>query len=138
MSVQDYKPMNTAPLDGTVVLVLAGSRKPRAAYWDSKDNKWCYWHAVKEPCYPVYWTPLPADPPSDYMPEIKTLEDEETFQKEVAHGLAMDKIVEAGISKAAAPPKAKAKTESVKAEAKEPETKAPYISKFEAPKTAKK
>ena len=159
MSVQDYKPMEKAPLDGTVVLVLAGSRKPRAAYWDSKDSKWCYWHATKEPCNPAYWTALPADPPSDYMPEIKTLEDEEIFNREIAHGLAMEEIKEAGISKAPAEkPKGKTKAENenidkvIKAKEQEEkqkdefpknapyyakkaeEGKAPYIPKSEAPK----
>lgn len=96
MGVQDYKPMSTAPLDGTVILVLAGSRKPRTAYWDYKDNSWHYWHAPKETCLPSYWTAIPADPPSDYLPALKTLEDEEMFIREVEHGVLMDKIKEDG------------------------------------------
>jgi hypothetical protein len=107
MSVQDYKPIDTAPMDGTVVLVLAGSRKPRAAYWDYKDTSWKFWHAPKEDCYPSYWTAIPADPPSDYLPQLKTLEDEESYEREVNHGVLMDKLIEEGKDSPVEAPKKK-------------------------------
>lgn len=120
MGVQNYASMQSAPYDGSVVLVLAGSRKPRSAYWDSKDQAWKFWHSAKEDCVPDYWTDLPAEPPSDYLPELKTIEDEEKHLKAVAH-LA-----------ATAPPvakKAKAKAEEPKPATKAEEAKKPKTGK---------
>ena len=113
MSVQDYKPMSTAPLDGTVIMVLAGSRKPRTAYWDYKDKAWHFWHAPKDDCYPDYWTSIPAEPPSDYLPELKTLEDEEAHERELAHGVLIDKLLEEGKDSPPAPAKKKAEPAKV-------------------------
>jgi hypothetical protein len=102
MPVQDYKPMDSAPMDGTVVLVLADSREPRAAYYETGDYpehkgeaRWRFWHD-DEPCYPAYWTAVPADPPSDYLPQLKSLEDELTYRNEVRHGLEQDKLYNRG------------------------------------------
>lgn len=63
MGVYDYKNMDTAPTDGTVVLVLTDTKYPRSAYKDATG--WHYYHS-DEPCGPIYWMPLPADPPSDF------------------------------------------------------------------------
>jgi hypothetical protein len=125
MGVQDYKPMEKAPMDGTVVLVLAGSRKPRAAYWDYKAEGWKFWHAPKEDCYPAYWTDLPADPPSDFLPELKTMEDEESHSRELHHGVLMDEVMEAG--------KAPPESAKVKKEAKVEAVKSPFVPYKPAP-----
>lgn len=63
MPVYDYKSMDTAPQTGAVVLALTDTKYPRAVYW-SVDS-WHYYHS-DEACAPMYWMPLPADPPSDF------------------------------------------------------------------------
>lgn len=63
MGVQDYRHMDSAPRDGSVIMVLAGSKHPVPAYWDMEG--WRLWHSGKY-CEPDYWTELPGSPPSDY------------------------------------------------------------------------
>jgi hypothetical protein len=62
-----WQPIETAPKDGTVVL-LAGCRKPVAAAWLEDEIDW--WHvddnkrgpfALRGPG-PTHWMPLPAPP----------------------------------------------------------------------------
>ena len=63
----DWQPIETAPKDGTVVL-LAGCRKPVAAAW--LEDEIDYWHvddnkrgpfALRGPG-PTHWMPFPAPP----------------------------------------------------------------------------
>ena len=63
----DWQPIETAPKDGTVVL-LAGCRKPVAAAW--LEDEIDYWHvddnklgpfALGGPA-PTHWMPLPKPP----------------------------------------------------------------------------
>ena len=63
----DWQPIETAPKDGTVVL-LAGCRKPVAAAW--LEDEIDYWHvddnkrgpfALRGPA-PTHWMPIPAAP----------------------------------------------------------------------------
>ena len=65
----DWQPIETAPKDGTVVL-LAGCRKPVAAAW--LEDEIDYWHvddnkrgpfALRGPG-PTHWMPFPAPPES--------------------------------------------------------------------------
>lgn len=66
-SVPEWQPIETAPKDGTVVL-LAGCRKPVAAAW--LEDEIDYWHvddnkrgpfALRGPG-PTHWMPLPKPP----------------------------------------------------------------------------
>ncbi len=66
-SVPEWQPIETAPKDGTVVL-LAGCRKPVAAAW--LEDEIDYWHvddnklgpfALRGPA-PTHWMPLPKPP----------------------------------------------------------------------------
>lgn len=82
MYSQDYKRMDVAPMDGTIVLVLAQSRVPRAAYYDA-TGKWMFVHS-DDPCYPDYWTAIPAQPYSDYLPPQKAAEDKLAVDAEIA------------------------------------------------------
>jgi len=66
---EGWQPIETAPKDGTVVL-LAGCRKPVAAAWLEDEIDW--WHvddnkrgpfALRGPG-PTHWMPMPAPPQS--------------------------------------------------------------------------
>jgi hypothetical protein len=60
-----YKRMDTAPLDGTIVMGLCGRKYPDAIFYSSAA--WHFWdRPATWPCFPDYWTPLPGDAPSDY------------------------------------------------------------------------
>lgn len=70
-----WQPIETAPKDGTDVLVCGGTYNAGLqigtpllgviiAFWDGS-----YWHGPEEnahdewrECYPAYWMPLPAPP----------------------------------------------------------------------------
>ena len=66
-SVPEWQPIETAPKDGTVVL-LAGCRKPVAAAW--LEDEIDYWHVddnklgpfVLRGPGPTHWMPLPKPP----------------------------------------------------------------------------
>lgn len=80
--MSEWKPIETAPRDGTEVLIYFGPRVGvKSASWtspyaDDRDGKWASWcvddgkfgpHPVRgysEP-YPTCWHPLPA-PPEDH------------------------------------------------------------------------
>ncbi|HEU4635425.1 MAG TPA: DUF551 domain-containing protein [Edaphobacter sp.] len=88
--MSDWQPIETAPKDGTRVLVCYGS-KPRVivAYWQSEPSLWeredvpCW--AVFEPEDPFYsvylldeyepthWQPLPKPPLSPSAPNLQSL-----------------------------------------------------------------
>lgn len=60
-----YKTMDSAPLDGTVVMGLCQRKYPEAIYF--ADGVWNFWHlAAGTTCNPDYWCPLPGSAPSDY------------------------------------------------------------------------
>lgn len=76
----DYKRMDTAPVDGSVVMVLCGAKWPVAAYWWARgeksvsDGEWrtaITNKAIVPP--PVYWCPLPAQAPTDYLQSLEHL-----------------------------------------------------------------
>ena len=69
----EWQPIETAPKDGTVVL-LAGCRKPVAAAWLEDEIDW--WHvddnkrgpfALRGPG-PTHWMPMPPPPQAKSPP----------------------------------------------------------------------
>lgn len=65
LSCGQYKTMDSAPVDGTVVLVLTESKHPFAAYYDVGAGEWRYWQFDND-CYPQYWAELPAEVPAGF------------------------------------------------------------------------
>lgn len=74
LSIEAWRPIETAPKDGAEILMFGSQRdhdmlkrsKPLAftGYWDNIDESWCsvssFWHG---PFYdPTHWQPLPAPP----------------------------------------------------------------------------
>lgn len=61
-----WRPIETAPKDGTLILTWADCRaKFSVSYWDDDDGEWCSdWREKGHPQYVVaeYWMPLPAAP----------------------------------------------------------------------------
>jgi hypothetical protein len=60
-----WEPIGTAPKDGTVIMVLAGSMMT-VAYWDTddKDEDGQVWrlYGTSECLNPIAWMPLPEPP----------------------------------------------------------------------------
>lgn len=76
----EYKKMDSAPMDGSVVMVLCGAKWPVAAYWHSKgmksvqDGHWRTAITDKEITPgPQWWTSLPAQAPTDYLQSLEHL-----------------------------------------------------------------
>lgn len=64
---EEWQPIETAPLDGTVVLTFTPSRNPQIAtmFWANPgtiQNKWCCEDGSWYVKGPTHWMPLP-DPP---------------------------------------------------------------------------
>ncbi|QEL18756.1 hypothetical protein PX52LOC_05793 [Limnoglobus roseus] len=64
-----WQPIETAPKDGTEVLLLshpAAMLPPdyAVAYWDEVDEVW-YWNKPKRFLCPTHWMPLPAPPQTE-------------------------------------------------------------------------
>jgi hypothetical protein len=66
---QDWQPIETAPRDGTQVLLIA--RYPTNVAWSDQYHSWWYTRAVTEDVHwarwphsflPTHWRPLPAPP----------------------------------------------------------------------------
>jgi hypothetical protein len=72
----DWQPIETAPRDGTVVILFSDDRAgegndyPYAGSWDAIGDCWCTTHgddAESERFGPHWWMPLPAPPPDHVL-----------------------------------------------------------------------
>ena len=62
---QQYRRMDTAPTDRTVIMGLCQHKYPEAIYYSA--DAWHFWHRpIAEICLPDFWCRLPGDTPSDY------------------------------------------------------------------------
>jgi hypothetical protein len=71
--VSDWKPIESAPKDGTMILCLYagdyGHRRYSLRYWSTGDwpssgrrEGWCDHHRQLRSTDPTHWMPLPAPP----------------------------------------------------------------------------
>lgn len=66
--VDDWEPMDTAPKDGTVILVYrkidADTIMNLVAWWSEKDRAWQYgkFDRLRSELSPTHWMPLPEPP----------------------------------------------------------------------------
>jgi hypothetical protein len=58
-----WQPIETAPKDGTMLLVRSPdmSPYPSAAKWSLSENRWVE-YVTSDWCDPTHWMPLPAAP----------------------------------------------------------------------------
>jgi hypothetical protein len=72
----EWQPIETAPKDGSNVLVIeAGNSVPVVAYWDNDMDGgwWGYWQTEQlNPHKPTHWMPLPAPPVAGNESELGT------------------------------------------------------------------
>jgi hypothetical protein len=76
--MSDWRPIKSAPKDGTFILLFGNQHKHNlvnfggkivfSGYWDAIDSAWCsHGSTAMGPFYsPTHWMPLPA-PPSQRM-----------------------------------------------------------------------
>lgn len=70
MSEQVWQPIETAPKDGTSILVAAPGGVVTEASWSSRDNGWFDAYGLREDpwegnkLHPTHWMPLPEPPPA--------------------------------------------------------------------------
>lgn len=58
-----WRPIETAPKDGTdVVVYLANNRPPIVAGYFKETNEWLAYDEPMNPVFPTHWMPLPPAP----------------------------------------------------------------------------
>lgn len=74
-SVERWQPIETAPNDGTYVLIgwfeFPGQRHMEVAFWHGTHKAWCQSHGLftTDPNWqPTHWRPLPSPPDNGSTP----------------------------------------------------------------------
>ena len=67
-----WQPIETAPKDGTKILITVGDNLVGVGYWDNDTSGlWALWLSSIERMRPTHWMPLPAPPTHNSPPDAK-------------------------------------------------------------------
>lgn len=97
----DWKPMHTAPRDGTVVdLYTKSGMTIRRLQWDGNKNRWKYadqvngMNAWAEETEFVFWAPEGSLDPNDFVDKDPTMENARAAMAEIFRMVGADKLME--------------------------------------------